>query len=84
MLSFPHSLASNNLAGETRHIKKSEVQGSSFEVKAKVTYKGRKTTVSQAPDIDGDIKMIDISGFMALAASLPECGLTSLECAAAQ
>ena len=37
MLSFPHSLASNNLAGETRHIKKSEVQGSSFEVKAKVT-----------------------------------------------
>ena len=40
-------------------------------------------TVSKAPDRDGDIKMIDLSGFMALAASLPECGLTSLECAAA-
>ena len=85
MLSFPHSLASNNLAGETEYIKKSKVQGSSFEVGAKVTYEGREMTVSQAPrpDSDGDIKMIDLSGFMALAASLPECGLTSLECAAA-
>ena len=83
MLSFPHSLASNNLAGETGYIKKSEVQGSSFEVGAKVTYEGREMTVSMAPDSDGDIKMIDLSGFMALAASLPECGLTSLECAAA-
>ena len=83
MLSFPHSLASNNLAGETGYIKKSKVQGSSFEVGAKVTYEGREMTVSQAPDSDGDIKMIDLSGFMALAASLPECSLTSLECAAA-
>ena len=82
MLSFPHSLASNNLAGETAYINKSKVQGSSFEVGAKVTYEGREMTVSQAPDSDGDIKMIDLSGFMALAASLPECGLTSLECAA--
>ena len=83
MLSFPHSLANNNLAGETGYIKKSKVQGSSFEVGAKVTYEGREMTVSKAPDRDGDIKMIDLSGFMALAASLPECGLTSLECAAA-
>ena len=83
MLSFPHSLASNNLAGETDYINKSEVQGSSFGVGAKVTYEGREMTVSKAPDSDGDIKMIDLSGFMALAASLPECGLTSLECAAA-
>ena len=83
MLSFPHSLASNNLAGETGYIKKSKVQGSSFEVGAKVTYEGREMTVSQAPDSDGDIKMMDLSGVMALAASLPECGLTSLECAAA-
>ena len=84
MLSFPHSLASNNLAGETDYINKSEVQGSSFEVGAKVTYEGREMTVSRAPDSDGDIKMIDLSGVMALAASLPECkSLTSLECAAA-
>ena len=65
MLLFPHSLASNNLAGGTGYIKKSKVQGSSFEVGAKVTYE------------------IDLSGVLALAASLPECGLTSLECAAA-
>jgi hypothetical protein len=83
MLSFPHSLARNNLTGETGYIKKSELQGSSFEVGATVTYEGREMTVSKAPNSDGDIKMIDLSGFMALAASLPECGLTSLECAAA-
>ena len=82
MLSFPHSLARNSLVGETGYVNKSEVQGSSFEVGAKVTYEGREMTVSKAPDSDGDIKMIDLSGFMALAASLPECGLTSLECAA--
>ena len=83
MLSFPHSLASNSLVDETGYVNKSEVQGSSFEVGAKVTYEGREMTVSQAPDSDGDIKLMDLSGVMALAASLPECGLTSLECAAA-
>ena len=83
MLSFPHSLASNNL-GETGYVNKSEVQGSSFEVGAKVTYEGRETTVSMAPDSDGDMKMYDLSGVMALAACLPECrSLTSLKCAAA-
>ena len=83
MLSFPHSLASNDLARDTGYISASEVQGSSFEVGAKVTYEGREMTVSQAPDSDGDIEMYDLSGFMALAACLPECGLTSLKCAAA-
>ena len=86
MLSFPHSLARNNLVDEWG-VNKSEVQGSSFEVGAKVTYEGREMTVSKAPDGDGYMKdyiqMIDLSGVMALAASLPECGLTSLECAAA-
>ena len=83
MLLFPHSLASKNLAGETGRINKSKVQGSSFGVGAKVTYEGRDMTVSRAPNSDGAIKMIDLSGVLALAASLPECGLTSLECAAA-
>ena len=83
MLSFPHSLARNNLVDETDYVNKSEVQGSSFEVGAKVTYEGRDMTVSRAPNSDGAIKMIDLSGVLALAASLPECGLTSLECAAA-
>ena len=81
MLSFPHSLARNNLVDEWG-VNKSEVQGSSFEVGAKVTYEGREMTVSQAPDSDGHMTMMDLSGVMALAASLPECGLTSLECAA--
>ena len=49
-----------------------------------MTYEGREMTVSKEPDSDGDIKMIDLSGVMALAASLPECkSLTSLKCAAA-
>ena len=81
MLSFPHSLARNNLVDEWS-VNKSEVQGSSFEVGAKVTYEGREMTVSQAPDSHGHMTMMDLSGVMALTASLPECGLTSLECAA--
>ena len=64
------------------------MQGSSFEVGAKVTYEGREMTVSKAPgrakmlDPDGrpngkvaegrDIKMVDMSGVFALAAALPE------------
>ena len=83
-VSFPHSLASNNLAGETGYIETSKVQGSSFEVGAKVTYEGREMTVIKEPDSDGEMKMVDLSGFMALAACLPECrSLTSLKCAAA-
>ena len=74
------SLANNSLAGETGFIKKSKVQGSSFEVGAKVTYQGREMTVSKAPDSDGEILMLDKSGVLALAASLPECKtLTSLK-----
>ena len=74
------SLANNNLAGETGYINNHEVQGSSFKVGAKVTYQGREMTVSKAPDRDGDIKMFDVSGVLALAASLPECKtLTSLK-----
>ena len=77
------SLSDNRLANETRYVKKSKVEGSSFEVGAKVMYEGREMTVSMAPDSDGDIKIVDSSGIMALAASLPECkSLTSLECAA--
>ena len=41
-------------------------------------------TVSDKPDNNGEMKMIDLSGVMALAACLPECrSLTSLKCAAA-
>ena len=80
---IPHSLA-HNLAGETDYVNKSKVQGSSFEVGAKVTYEGREMTVSKAPDKDGDIKMVEMSAVFALAAALPEAkSLRSLKCAAA-
>ena len=60
------------------------MQGSSFEVGAKVTYEGREMTVSKAPDDEGDIKMVDMSGVFALAAALPEAkSLRSLKYAAA-
>ena len=48
-----------------------------------MVYDGREMTVSMAPDDDGDIKMADLYGIMALATRLPECkSLTSLRCAA--
>ena len=92
-----HSLADNQLAGETGTVDKSKqmwdgnrgknvfcVQGSSFRIGAKVTYEGRKMTVSKALDSYGDIEMVDMSGVFALAAALPEAkSLRSLECAAA-
>ena len=82
-----YSISKNNLAGETGYVNKSKVEGSSFEVGAKVTYEGREMTVSKAPDNDGDIKMVDMSRVLAFveafAASLPECkSLTSLKYAA--
>ena len=82
--SILRSLADNNLAGKTGYINKSKVQGSSFEVGAKVTYEGREMTVIKAPDSDGDIMMVDMSGVFALAAALPEAkSLRSLRCARA-
>ena len=60
------------------------MQGSSFEIGAKVTYEGREMTVSKAPDYAGDIKMVDMSGVFALAAALPEAkSLRSIKCARA-
>ena len=81
---IPRSLASNNLSGETDYVNKSKVQGSSFEIGAKMTYEGREMTVSKAPNHVGDIKMVNMSGVFALAAALPEAkSLRSLKCAAA-
>ena len=66
------SLASNQLAGgvETGYVKKSKVQGESFEIGAKVMYEGRRMIVTQAPDSRGAIIMKslpDVSGVLALA-----------------
>jgi hypothetical protein len=65
-------LASNQLVlggEETGYVKKSKVQGESFEIGAKVMYQGRKMIVTMAPDSDGYIKMkpLDLSGILALA-----------------
>ena len=55
-----------------------------FEFGAKVTYEGREMTVSKAPDRDGDMEIVDMSGVVALAAALPEAkSLRSLKCARA-
>eukprot|EP00966_Prymnesium_polylepis_P007519 172599-Prymnesium_polylepis.1 len=66
------NLASNQLVlggEETGYVKKSKVQGESFEIGAKVMYQGRKMIVTMAPDSDGYIKMkpLDLSGILALA-----------------
>ena len=74
-------MAGNSLAGETAYVNKSKVQGASFEVGAKVTYGGREMTVSQAPDSDEDIKMVDLSGFLAFCEALPQMKqLKELKC----
>ena len=47
-----------------------------------MTYEGREMTVSDVAASDGDIKMVDLSGVLALAAALPEAkSLRSLKCA---
>ena len=74
------SLAKNNLVGETGYIKESQVQGDSKEVGAKVIYQGREMVVSEGVDSDGELKLIDLSGFAALAESLTmNKSLTSLK-----
>ena len=60
------SIASNNLAGKTGYVKASKVKGKSKEVGAKVMYQGREMTVSTI-NLDGDLKMFDLSVVMALA-----------------
>ena len=64
-------MAGNHIVSETDYVKKDKVIGSSYEVGAKVTYEGREMIVSQAPDSDGDIKMLDYSGLWAICAVLP-------------
>ena len=44
-----------------------------------MTYEGREMTVSQAPDSDGDIGMIDMSGVIALAAALKDSQIVNLK-----
>ena len=64
------NLSSSNLAGETNYIKAREVQGESKEVGAKVIYQGRVMTVSTGVDSDGDLKLTDFSGVLALSEAL--------------
>ena len=76
------SIADNNLGGETDYVKASEVEGDSKVKGAKVMYQGREMVVSKNVDDDGDLKMIDLSGMIALADALKtNSTLTSLKCA---
>ena len=47
------------------YVKADLVQGTSFEVGDKVTYKGCEMIVSKGKDSDGEIKMINLSGVKA-------------------
>ena len=76
------SLASNQMVSETDYVNKSKVQAESFEVGEKVMYEGYEMTVSQAPDRNGDIKMLDLYAIFALCDALPQMtALTALKCA---
>ena len=64
-------------------MKATEVQGASKEVGAKVVYQGREMIVRQGVDSDGELKMADLSGVVALADALTvNATLTSLKYAA--
>jgi hypothetical protein len=74
-------LNNNILVGETDYVKASEVQGESKEVGAKVMYQGRELTVREGIDEDGNMKMVDFSGILALAQMLKTNGsLRELKC----
>ena len=64
-------MAGNYIVLETGYVKKDKIIGSSYEVGAKVTYEGREMIVNQAPDGDGEIRMLDYSGLWAICAVLP-------------
>ena len=63
-------LSSNNIGGETGWIKASEVEGESKEVGAKVIYQGREMVVSKGVDSDGELKLSDVTGVLAIADAL--------------
>ena len=66
-------------------MKATEVQGDSKEVGAKVVYQGREMIVSKGVDGDGEMKMIDLSGVVALSGALKtNSTLRDLKCAAAR
>ncbi|EOD35793.1 hypothetical protein EMIHUDRAFT_227352 [Emiliania huxleyi CCMP1516] len=73
-------LSGNNIGGETDYIKASEVEGESKEVGAKVVYQGREMVVSEGVDSDGELKLADRTGILAIAKALEVNGvLTSID-----
>ena len=62
-------LSSNYLGGE-RYVKASKVEGESKKVGDKVIYEGREMTVSKGVDKDGDLKVVDLSGMLAMSKAL--------------
>jgi hypothetical protein len=79
---LPHSLAQNNLISVS-YVKANEIQGESKEVGARVIYKGREMIVIQGVDSDGDLRIGDLSGIVAIAEALQSnSSLTSIKCVA--
>ena len=64
------NLANNGIVSETGYVKASEVEGESKEVGAKVIYQGREMTVSKGVDRDGELRMKDFAGVVAIAEAL--------------
>ena len=60
-------------------MKATEVEGDSKEVGAKVMYQGREMVVSKKVDSDGELKMCDFTGIIAICDMLKvNSSLTSL------
>ena len=61
---------SSNYLGSERYVKASKVEGESKKVGDKVIYEGREMTVSKGVDKDGDLKVVDLSGMLAMSKAL--------------
>ena len=63
-------LSQNNIGGVSGYVKKGQLQGASFKKGDTVQYNGQQCTVFMEEDGDGDLKVQNISGVIALAEAL--------------
>ena len=63
-------LSNNNIGGVSGYVKKGQLQGTSFKKGDAVQYNGQQCTVFMEEDRDGDLKVQNISGIVALAEAL--------------
>ena len=73
-------LSNNNIGGVSGDVKKDKLQGTSFKKGDTVQYNGQQCIVVMEEDSDGDLKVQNISGVVALAEALKvNRALTSLD-----